>query len=365
MRFRFFFSEALDSLTRNWVMSVAAIVTVLVSMFVLGIGAFVFFNLQNATSGVRNKLEIEVFIKNAASQDQINQLGDQIKSMPEVKDINFVSKDEALNRLRDSMKGHEDVLNALSGNPLPASYEIFLKDQNNIDSVARKFYTNPVVDNDISSHLNADLSPSATSMPVSAGDGTKFTAGMYFRIDNEVMRVSGDPNGDTVPMARAQVGTTAAAHGAHSEIVNTDGIKTGGETTDRVLKATNYILIGGAGFVALLAVASILLISNTIRLSIFARRREVEIMRLVGATNWFIRWPFVMEGVFTGLVGATGAVIMVLLVQNFFVNNIVEQMPFLGAETVPLFWLLLFIIGGGGVLGSVGSGLALRRFLKI
>ena len=365
MRFRFFFSEAVDSLTRNWVMSIAAIVTVLVSMFVLGIGVFVFFNLQNATSGVRSKLEIEVFIKNGVSQDQIDQLGDQIRAMPEVKSVNFVNKDEALNRLRDSLKGHEDVLQALSGNPLPVSYEIFLKDQNKIDSVASRFYTNPIVDNDIGGHLNADLSAGATTIAVAPGDGANFVANSYIRVDGEVLQVTGEPNGDSVPVARAQVGTTASAHGAHSEVLNIDGVKTGGETTDKVLEVTNYILIGGAGFVALLAVASILLISNTIRLSIFARRREVEIMRLVGATNWFIRWPFMMEGVFTGLVGATGAVIMVLLVQNFFVNNVVEQMPFLGAETVPLFWLLLFIIGGGCVLGSVGSGLALRRFLKI
>jgi cell division transport system permease protein len=88
-------------------------------------------------------------------------------------------------------------------------------------------------------------------------------------------------------------------------------------------------------------------------------------MRLVGATSWFIRWPFVMEGIATGLVGATGAVVLVLLVQNFFVHNVVEQMPFLGAESVPTLWLLVFLVGGGCCLGSVGSALALRRFLKI
>ncbi len=296
MKFRFFVGEAVDSLVRNWVMSVAAIVTVLVSMFVLGIGAFIFVNLQNATSGVRSKLEIEVFIRNTASPDQISQLGDQIKAMPEVRSVNFVSKEEAMNRLRESMKGHEDVLDALSGNPLPPSYEIYLKDPSQIDGVAGRFYNNPIVDNDTGTH---------------------------------------------------------------------NGVRTGGETTDRVLQVTHYILIGGAGFVALLAVASILLISNTIRLSIFARRREVEIMRLVGATNWFIRWPFIMEGVFTGLVGATGAMVLFLLVQNFFVDKIINEMPFLGADTVPTFWLLLFIIIGGGLLGSLGSGLALRRFLKI
>lgn len=298
MRIRFFFGEAGESLIRNWVMSVAAIVTVLVSMFVLGVGLILFFNLQNAISDLRNKLEIEVFIKNTASPYEVDQLGDEIRAMPEVKEVVFISKEEALERLRGSLKGHEDVLDALSGNPLPPSYEILLKDPEKIEMVASRFFDNPVVDNSPGSH---------------------------------------------------------------------DGVKYGGETSERVLKVTTIFLIGGAGFVVLLTMASVLLISNTTRLSIFARRREVEIMRLVGATSWFIRWPFVMEGVATGMIGATGAAILVLLTNKFFIANVVDKMPFLpfSAEAIPLFWLVLFVIGGGTLLGSVGSGLALRRFLRI
>jgi len=298
MHFKFFFNEAVNSLVRNWVMSVAAIVTVLVSMFVLGLGMIIFFNFQHAISDLRNKLEVEVFIKNTASPDQINELGDEIRAMPEVKDVGFVSKDEALNRLRDSLQGHEDVLDALSGNPLPPSYEITLKDPAQIEEVASRFFENPIVDNTPGTH---------------------------------------------------------------------DGVKYGGETSDRVLKVTTIFLIGGAGFVMLLTVASVLLISNTTRLSIFARRREIEIMRLVGATNWFIRWPFVMEGVFTGMIGAAAAAILVMIANRFIIEGVVNKMPFLpfNAEAVPMFWLVLFVIIGGTLLGSVGSGLALRRFLRI
>lgn len=298
MRIKFFFSEAVDSLVRNWVMSVAAIVTVLVSMFVLGLGLMLFFNLQHAISDLRNKLEIEVFIKNTASPEEIGQLGDEIRVMPEVKEVVYISKEEALERLRQSLKGHEDVLEALSGNPLPPSYEILLKDPAKIEEVASRFFDNPVVDNSPGTH---------------------------------------------------------------------DGVKYGGETSERVLRVTTIFLIGGAGFVVLLAVASVLLISNTIRLSIFARRREVEIMRLVGATSWFVRWPFVMEGVATGMIGAAGAAILVLLANRFFVANVVDKMPFLpfSAEAIPMFWLVLFVVGAGTLLGSVGSGLALRRFLRI
>jgi cell division transport system permease protein len=297
MQFRFFFNEAINSLVRNWVMSMAAIVTVLVSMLVLGLGLIVFFNFEQAISDLRNKLEIEVFIKNTASPGDINKLGDQIKAMPEVKEVNFISKDEALKRLKESFKGHEDVLEALSGNPLPPSYEISLKDPAQITTVASQFFDNPIVDNTPGTH---------------------------------------------------------------------DGVKYGGETSDRLLKVTTYFLIGGAGFVVLLTVASVLLISNTIRLSIFARRREVEIMRLVGATNWFIRWPFMMEGVFTGMLGASGAAILVILTNVFIIQSVKDKMPFLPfSAEVPYFWLVLFVVLGGTLLGSVGSGLALRRFLRI
>ena len=298
MNFKFFFNEAVNSLVRNWVMSMAAIVTVLVSMFVLGLGLIMFFNFQHAISDLRNKLEIEVFIKNTASPAQIDDLGDEIRAMPEVKDVYLVSKEEALDRLRKSLQGHEDVLDALSGNPLPPSYEITLKDPERIVEVAGRFFDNPVIDNTPGTH---------------------------------------------------------------------DGVKYGGETSERVLRVTTIFLIAGAGFVALLTMASVLLISNTTRLSIFARRREVEIMRLVGATNWFIRWPFVMEGIFTGMLGAAAAAIMVMLTNRFVIESVANKMPFLpfNAEAVPMFWLVLLVITGGTLLGSVGSGLALRRFLKI
>ena len=82
------------------------------------------------------------------------------------------------------------------------------------------------------------------------------------------------------------------------------GISYGKETADKLLSVARFIQWAGLGLISILLVASILLIGNTIRLSIFARRREVEVMKLVGATNWFIRWPFVIEGIICGLVGA-------------------------------------------------------------
>ena len=279
-------------------MSVAAIVTVLVSMFILGVGMVVYFNLEDVIKDLKNKLEIEVFIKNTATQDEINQLGEEIQDMQEVKTVYFVSKEEALERMRESLGENTDILDAMSGNPLPASYEIALKNPEDIKMVAERFFDNPVVDN---------------------------TPGV-------------DPP---------------------------DGVKYGAETSERVLRFATIILIGGAGFVALLTVASVLLISNTIRLSIFARRREIEIMRLVGATNWFIRWPYVLEGIFSGLAGAAIAAILIMVFNNSFSNYISENISWLGFQKVPILWLLVVVVGGGAVVGALGSGMALRRFLKV
>lgn len=298
MQFKFFFSEAVNSLVRNWVMSVAAVVTVLISMLILGVGMIFFFNIEDVISDLKNKLEIEVFIKNTATQDEINELGAEIQGMPEVDTVYFISKDEALERMRKQLGENADMLEAMSGNPLPASYQIRLQDPQNLKAVAERFYDNPVVDN---------------------------TPGK-------------DPP---------------------------DGVKYGGETSERVLRLTTVLLIIIAGTVALLTVASVLLISNTIRLSIFARRREIEIMRLVGATNWFIRWPYVIEGLFSGLLGASVATVTVMAFNSFLMSSLKDKMPFLGFQEVPMFTIALVIISVGTLVGTLGSGLALRRFLKI
>ncbi|MBN1628750.1 MAG: FtsX-like permease family protein, partial [Thermoleophilia bacterium] len=120
-------------------------------------------------------------------------------------------------------------------------------------------------------------------------------------------------------------------------------------------------------FIVLLGVVAVLLISNTIRLSIFARKREVEIMRLVGATNWFIRWPFVIEGVTVGFFGAALAALTVFLLNNYLADKLRESMPFLNLplETVPFGTVTLSLLGVGVVIGALGSALGLRRFLKI
>jgi cell division transport system permease protein len=136
--------------------------------------------------------------------------------------------------------------------------------------------------------------------------------------------------------------------------------------TKKALELTSAVKWGGLAFAGLLTLASILLVANTIRLSLFARRREVEVMRLVGATNWFIRWPFVIEGVLVGAVGALLAIVVLAIVKMALLDPLFSGWALVGGVRTIAFPALLAIMLGAGVLVSaVGSGVSLRRYLRI
>ena len=117
---------------------------------------------------------------------------------------------------------------------------------------------------------------------------------------------------------------------------------------------------------ALLALASLLLVANTIRLSMYARRREVEVMKLVGATDWFIRWPFVIEGVIVGALGGITAIVLLGVVKVSLVDPLASDFALIAAPDTMNFPLLVAILLGAAVgVSALGSGLSLRRFLRV
>jgi cell division transport system permease protein len=136
--------------------------------------------------------------------------------------------------------------------------------------------------------------------------------------------------------------------------------------TKRALELTSAVKWGGLAFAVLLTIASILLIANTIRLSLYARRREVEVMKLVGATDWFIRWPFVIEGVIVGAAGGVLAIVVLAITKVALLDplfsgwSLVSQIRTIGFPA-----LVAVLLAASAVVSAVGSGLSLSRFLRV
>ena len=305
MRFSFFLAEAFGSMRRNWVMAMAAVITVFISTAILGAVLVTRDNLNQGATNLKNRVMIEVFIRDNSSPAQVSALQhkiDVLKSQGQVKGYTYISKEQALAIFRKRFG--ERIVSNLPINPLPASYQIQVQDTNNVDKVAALFFNDPTVDNDPGTH---------------------------------------------------------------------NGVKYAKETVRKMLGTISLIEKGLWVVTIIFAAAAVLLISTTVRLSIFARRREVEIMRLVGATNWFIRWPFVFEGFITGLFGAILAGVFVW-VGNWGIANWIKstQIDFLSLRVYRLWWqggtwplgLLPTLALLGALLGAVGSLVALRRHLK-
>jgi cell division transport system permease protein len=138
------------------------------------------------------------------------------------------------------------------------------------------------------------------------------------------------------------------------------------DETSKILSATRVVKLTTAMLAILLVTASILLISNTIRLSLYARRREVEVMKLVGATDWIIRWPFVIEGVIVGALGGLLAILLLAIGKVALIDPLANDFALLAApETINFGLLIVVLISSSVLVSAAGSGLSLRRFLRV
>ena len=154
--------------------------------------------------------------------------------------------------------------------------------------------------------------------------------------------------------------------GGRPALTAIDDVKNREGETDKILSATSLVKVIAAGLAALLVFASLALVANTIRLSIFARRREVEVMKLVGATNWFIRWPFVIVGVVVGFFGGLLAILLLAIGKQTFIDPLSDDFALLAAPDTIDFPLLVGLLMVACVaVSALGSGLTLRRFLKV
>jgi cell division transport system permease protein len=154
--------------------------------------------------------------------------------------------------------------------------------------------------------------------------------------------------------------------GGQPQLSAIDEVRDREEDTSKILSATGLVKALTAGMAVLLVFASIALIANTIRLSVFARRREVEVMKLVGATNWFIRWPFVIEGMIVGFFGGLLAVLLLAIVKTTFVDPLSARFALLAApDTIDFRLLIVVLMVACIAVSALGSGITLRRFLRV
>ena len=149
-----------------------------------------------------------------------------------------------------------------------------------------------------------------------------------------------------------------------AKLAGVSDVNYGKKTAHRLLEVAKWIDIFFVIAVVILVISSTLLIANTIRLAIFARRREIEVMKLVGATNWFVRGPFMLEGLMTGVAGSIGAIILLVLGKAIVLQHI-NLIRGTDIHAWPFELTALVILAMGLLVGAAGSGLTIRRFLRV
>ena len=181
----------------------------------------------------------------------------------------------------------------------------------------------------------------------------------------DTFRVTPDSAGNIDKLRDALAPVTASGE---RSVVNPaiDEVKNRRDETDKILAGTKVVKLSIGFLAALLILASVLLISNTIRLSLLARRREVAVMKLVGATDWFIRWPFVIEGILVGAMGGVMAILLLLVAKVAFIDPFKHEFSLITAtDTVNFGVLVAILLFASVAVSAAGSGLSLRRFLRV
>jgi cell division transport system permease protein len=288
---RYAWVSALTNLWRNRLMSLAAILSTAAMVAMLSGFLVLLHALHITIEALESRVNLIVYLRDDAAPGEVTALREKLLQNGNVVRVEYVSKEEALERLRRDMADRRDVLDAIPGNPLPASLEIWVRNPNALSGMAQQIRREPPVE-------DLDFNEPVVS---------------------------------------------------------------------RLLAITN--LARGIGLLAIggLVVVTLFVIMNTIRLAVYARREEIEIMKLVGATDWFVRWPFMFEGTLCGLAGATLAALAVSLAYGPAMQAFMGVLTFLPLRVDPWFLVKLNVgmLAIGAAVGAAGSYLAVRRFLNV
>ena len=289
----YFIVDALKSIKRNITVSFAAMLTVLVTFFVLGTFTLVGLNFNKTIEDVADKIEIKVYLQDDIKLVNQREVEIKLAEQEGVKAVTYESKDEAFTKLKKDLEGNSGMLEgySLENNPLASSYIVTLEDASY------------------------------------AGDVSK----------------------------------------AVEDMKGVESITNQQELIEKISNVVDFVQILGVVLFFVFIGVSIFLIMNTIKLAVYSRRREVGIMKFVGATDWFIRWPFVIEGMIIGAVGSLLATAILYFIYRGVFGFIASNL--LIANLVPVSFVLTTLLGGfllgGIVVGAIGSIAALRKFLVV
>ncbi len=285
---------------RNAWLSIASTAVMTVTLSVMLTSVILNFALNDALTTVTQKINVAIYLQDSASQSQLDSLKNDLQKIDNVTAIKFVDKAEALRRYQEQNKGNPALLNAITSteNPLPRSYELTLKDLNNVQPIEQ---------------------------------------------------VAGESQYASV-IQDTSLGQDRA------------------KTIKRIGDIKAFLLKAGVLGSAVFATIAILIIFNTIRMAIFARKDEVEIMRLIGATNSYIRGPFVFEAMLDGIVAAVFALMIGYVILFVGGPKLLSYIDF--SNTLNYFsihWSIvgLITIGSGILIGVISSTLAMIRYLKL
>lgn len=304
--------EAFRHFFRNWTTSFGAVITIFLSLFIIGLFIVGSVLVNSAIGNVEDQVTIQAYISDDASDEAVEAYQDKLERMDNVKNVEFVSKEDALEEYSSSISSNADAtLSALDGqNPLPRSFRIEMEDPSQVEAMADEI-----------------------------------------KADSDFREIVDDANTD-VDDKDADVA---------------ENVRYGQEEVSRLFQLTNYIRIAAVVLVALLAFVAFIFINNTIRLSITARRREIAIMRLVGASNGFIRGPFITEGVLQALLGALFSIGVLELFRNLVIPKVASGISFMSFNVPMEIYYATYgaLVLLGVIIGLFGSAIAMRRYLKV
>lgn len=290
--FEYFLREAVTSLRRNGLMSIASVSTVALSLLILGIFLVMVLNLNHIASTLETQVQITVYMEDGLSDRDMREIGTRITKMTGVTEVMFVDKEEAMAKFKERLGEQKGLLTALGEtNPLPNSFEVKVDKPEQVKPVSQ----------------------------------------------------------------------------AISQLKGVENAKYGQEVIEQLFTLTKMIRIFGLLLIVFLGLAALFIISNTIRITVFARRKEIGIMKYVGATDWFIRFPFMIEGMILGFGGALCAVLILSQTYSALTDKVYESLAFLPLIPKNPFLtnisMILLIVGTA--IGALGSTISLKRFMKV